>query len=231
MDAASSRLFVFVIAKAIYYRYLPLSTLFFTLERNNLTTGNLYAKVCFVMLTVPETARRLGRTKAAIYAAIRRGKLKFETRYGVMVIAETEVEAYRHTKAGRPETSDKHALRTDVSQAELARELGVSRQRVHQIFNKAAHNARMTIKYAIRRGRLIKPKTCQRCETKRPLEAHHPDYNKPLEVLWLCISCHNLIHPHHNNVHGTRERAFAMQVKRDTGYELKRAGRPRREAK
>lgn len=159
------------------------------------------------MLTIPQTAQRLGKTDAAIYAAIRKGKLKFETRYGVMLVAETEAEAYRSTKLGRPESSNQHALRTDVSQAELARELGVSRQRVHQIVHKAAHNARVLVQYAVKTNKLVKPEICERCKVKRQLEAHHPDYNKPLEVTWLCVPCHGLIHPHHNNVHGERERA------------------------
>lgn len=30
---------------------------------------------------------------------------------------------------------------------------------------------------------------CQRCGEKRS-EAHHPDYSKPLEVVWLCHPCH-----------------------------------------
>ncbi|KKL87003.1 hypothetical protein LCGC14_1939050 [marine sediment metagenome] len=44
---------------------------------------------------------------------------------------------------------------------------------------------------ALRDGRLFK-KPCPCGETK--VEGHHPDYNKPLEVIWLCKECH--IHEH-----------------------------------
>lgn len=44
---------------------------------------------------------------------------------------------------------------------------------------------------AIKAGRLIKPDACQDCgRTDRRIEVHHPDYRKPLEVMWLCRWCH-----------------------------------------
>lgn len=47
---------------------------------------------------------------------------------------------------------------------------------------------------AIKNKVLIRPETCQRCEEKLYTEAHHPDYSKPLCVMWLCKSCHQLEH-------------------------------------
>jgi hypothetical protein len=45
---------------------------------------------------------------------------------------------------------------------------------------------------AIRRGELVRPETCSRCggRGKGPIEAHHEDHQKPLDVEWLCSSCH-----------------------------------------
>lgn len=52
-----------------------------------------------------------------------------------------------------------------------------------------AHNA---VTRAIRKGDLIR-QPCIRCGEKKSL-AHHEDYDKPLEVMWLCQPCHKQRH-------------------------------------
>lgn len=51
--------------------------------------------------------------------------------------------------------------------------------------------AREKLNYAVRSGKLERPTKCSHCgkESKRIEGAHH-DYNKPLEVTWLCTPCH-----------------------------------------
>lgn len=46
------------------------------------------------------------------------------------------------------------------------------------------------IAYAKKKGILI-PQPCIGCGAKA--EAHHPDYDKPLEVIWVCKAHHRLI--------------------------------------
>jgi hypothetical protein len=43
---------------------------------------------------------------------------------------------------------------------------------------------------AIKEGRLVRPLGCSECGREGDIEGHHEDYNKPLEVVWLCIQCH-----------------------------------------
>jgi hypothetical protein len=43
---------------------------------------------------------------------------------------------------------------------------------------------------AIRDGRLIRPDFCSICGKQCKPEAHHDDYTRPLNVRWLCRSCH-----------------------------------------
>ena len=48
---------------------------------------------------------------------------------------------------------------------------------------------------AIKRGKITK-EVCEVCG-KEQAEAHHDDYNKPLEVRWLCKRCHTEWHRAH----------------------------------
>lgn len=50
--------------------------------------------------------------------------------------------------------------------------------------------ARAKVNYALKTGKLTKAERCEVCELKKPLQGHHPDYSKPLEVIWLCSGCH-----------------------------------------
>lgn len=47
---------------------------------------------------------------------------------------------------------------------------------------------------AVKNGRIIKPSKCNDCHQENRLLAHHEDYSKPLEVIWLCHSCHKIRH-------------------------------------
>lgn len=44
---------------------------------------------------------------------------------------------------------------------------------------------------AVKRGELKKATQCAWCgDDTQPIEAHHPDYDRPLMVVWLCQPCH-----------------------------------------
>jgi hypothetical protein len=55
-----------------------------------------------------------------------------------------------------------------------------------------AHAAHTALATAVRAGR-IKSEPCALCEST-PTQAHHADYSKPLEVTWLCQTCHQRLH-------------------------------------
>lgn len=50
--------------------------------------------------------------------------------------------------------------------------------------------ARAVARVALATGRLKKPATCQRCGQRPPTQIHHSDYGKPLQVRFLCATCH-----------------------------------------
>lgn len=43
---------------------------------------------------------------------------------------------------------------------------------------------------ALRTGDIKRAPICQKCNKKCKTQGHHTDYLKPLEVIWLCSSCH-----------------------------------------
>ena len=47
---------------------------------------------------------------------------------------------------------------------------------------------------AVKKGICSKSNMCQICSATTKLEAHHFDYSKPLEVIWLCQPCHRQYH-------------------------------------
>jgi len=50
-----------------------------------------------------------------------------------------------------------------------------------------AHDA---VGRAVKKGILVRPNKCHRCNKECRPHAHHADYTKPLSVEWLCPKCH-----------------------------------------
>jgi hypothetical protein len=72
--------------------------------------------------------------------------------------------------------------------------IAYSKERYQRHRDKA--RAWSAVRIALLKGELIKPSQCSECSEDLPLEAHHKDYSKPLEILWLCDTCHKHTHGH-----------------------------------
>jgi hypothetical protein len=67
----------------------------------------------------------------------------------------------------------------------------VQRQMIMLAERKRKNKARAKAQYALKTGKLIE-KPCEVCGEKA--EMHHEDYDKPLEVIWVCNKHHDIIH-------------------------------------
>jgi len=59
------------------------------------------------------------------------------------------------------------------------------------------YKARTALMHAIQKGKIIKPDTCENCGKQHyGIHGHHPSYlyEDHLKVIWLCPSCHKLVH-------------------------------------
>lgn len=68
---------------------------------------------------------------------------------------------------------------------------------------KSDHRAQNLVEKAVRRG-ILAPQPCEVCgatgrmrDGRNKVQAHHDDYNKPLDVRWLCQRHHHEWHRHH----------------------------------
>jgi hypothetical protein len=55
---------------------------------------------------------------------------------------------------------------------------------------KVQQEAHKMVLYALKLNVLKKSETCEICKDTLKLQGHHKDYNKPLDVQWLCKKCH-----------------------------------------
>jgi len=54
--------------------------------------------------------------------------------------------------------------------------------------------AQAVLLQAVRSGKVMKWPVCAVPECNRKPEAHHPDYSRPLDVVWLCPAHHKQVH-------------------------------------
>ena len=60
--------------------------------------------------------------------------------------------------------------------------------------NREKARAHAAVTRALRSGRLTRPKNCEACGNEGAIHAHHEDYERQLDVQWLCPSCHKCLH-------------------------------------
>ena len=63
--------------------------------------------------------------------------------------------------------------------------------------------ARALFHAAVSRGKISVPGECEQCGEECKPEGHHPDYDKPLHVEWLCRLCH--ARRHSEEIYGSPE--------------------------
>lgn len=95
----------------------------------------------------------------------------------------------RELRAKHPEKAKRY---------EQARGFG-NRVKATKLYRQKAENflkvkARKTVANALKMNKLQRPQECFDCGDFCIPEAHHKDYSKPLEVVWLCKKCHESLH-------------------------------------
>lgn len=89
---------------------------------------------------------------------------------------------------------------TERNKLDHRKERSIVRNKIYRKTNPKKYKAHGIVSRAIRSGKLIKGSSCESCSSLKKLNAHHDDYNQPLEVRWLCSVCHSAWHKHNEAI-------------------------------
>lgn len=81
------------------------------------------------------------------------------------------------------------------------------------MLNPRPTNEQLMIEYRVRfrtamkikKGELKRPYRCEECNKYTHISAHHPDYDKPNLIQWLCSKCHSQKRRDRRNIHKMRK--------------------------
>ena len=80
--------------------------------------------------------------------------------------------------------------------------------------------ARRITAQAIKSGKLKRPDKCSECNKETTIHAHHPNYKKPLKIMWLCPKCHKNWHKKHGFQNGVGG-SFVIDMDEETFHNLR----------
>lgn len=75
--------------------------------------------------------------------------------------------------------------------------------KLYERLNPEKIRAQRKFRAAIKSGKLIRPDICDVCNKSGKIQGHHEDYNKPLDIIWMCNYCH-LYHHQRSRFHAER---------------------------
>lgn len=108
-----------------------------------------------------------------------------------------KIEYYRAYDRARSDQPHRIAIRkrvaVDRKNNHETRAIDAARTAEWNERNSEKRAAHVKVGNAIRDGKL-KPQPCERCSQAVGVQAHHEDYSKPLDVIWLCPPCHGQRH-------------------------------------
>lgn len=101
-----------------------------------------------------------------------------------------EIRAYDRLR-GRTEKRKKKCREYAAKHPQKMR-AGQERWLVNNIERRRVH---IKLGSAVRSGRIVRASKCSECgKVGGRIEAHHPDYSRPFDVIWLCRQCHAKLH-------------------------------------
>lgn len=107
---------------------------------------------------------------------------------------KANIEYYRRYDKERANRPDRVAARKAYAKTEQGIAAGNKAKMAWSERNQKKRWAANAVCNAVRDGKLEKPSQCIKCGKSGRIEGHHHDYDRPLDVEWLCSACHRQWH-------------------------------------
>lgn len=99
-----------------------------------------------------------------------------------------DVLKYRKENIKKIRQYDRERAKLPHRRAESVKRTKEYRQRYPE-----KHKAHQLVAHSLKIGNIIK-QPCAVCNSTERIEAHHPNYSEPLNVVWLCSAHHSAVH-------------------------------------
>ena len=120
------------------------------------------------------------------------GKCKGCTKKDTTANRENKAEYYKRYDKKRAQLPHRVRAREKYQKENLEKVNEIKKKWAKK--NRHKTNATLQVKRAIEKGALVRSEYCDNCKNTAYTEGHHHDYNKLLEVIWLCKKCHTDVH-------------------------------------
>ena len=103
---------------------------------------------------------------------------------------EDNLDRYITYDKARASDPERVAARLEYSKTEAGKAACIKAKKKYIELNPKKRAVHVKVGNAIRDGHLVK-QPCEVCDTTENIVAHHCDYNKPFDVMWLCAQHHS----------------------------------------
>lgn len=135
-------------------------------------------------------------------------KCKDCTRADVQGNRANRLDYYREYDRRRANLPHRVKMREECAQTEQGKAATADGKAAWAERNKDKRYAHFSLKRALMSGAIERPSSCSRCGASGVrIEGHHPDYTRPLDVVWLCSPCHKAEHKRVREEQRSKERA------------------------
>jgi hypothetical protein len=153
-----------------------------------LKIGGIFMKVCFKC--------NIGKPLSEYYkhSKMKDGhlnKCKECSKKDVQLNYKDNIDYYKDYDKSRLKAPHRVEARKEYAKTEnykTSHSVGVKKYRIN---NRKISRCHALAQKAVNAGKIEKKSSCEVCgDTKKRLHKHHCDYNKPLEIIFMCPQCH-----------------------------------------